>query len=261
MPALTCSHHFFVHGRGFFRRQHALFGETRFEQRDRIALLPVDHFVVGAVGEAHAADADVVVEAVGLALEQRRARPFARSFDRFAGRLVHGHRVHAVDDDAGHAVTGRAVGDVDDRLVVGLRRVFAVAVVLADQDRRQLVERGHVRRFVEGAFVDRAVAEERNGDVFGLPELLRERGADRDRRTAADDAVCAEHAELHVADVHAAAFAFAVAGGAAVELREHAVELAAFGDQVAVAAMRAGDLIVVRQMHHHAGGDRFLTDV
>ena len=80
-----------------------------------------------------------------------------------------------------------------------------------------------------------------------------------DRRTAADDAVRAEHAELHVADVHAAAFAFAVAGGAAEQFGEHAIELAAFRDEVTVTAVRAGDLVVVGQVHHHAGGDRFLT--
>ena len=140
--------------------------------------------------------------------------------------------------------------------MIRLRREFAVAVVLADEEDRQLVQRGHVRRFVERAFVGRAVAEERNGDVLRLLEFLRERRADRDRRAAADDAVRAEHAEFHVADVHAAAFALAVAGRAAEQLGEHPIELAAFCDQVAVAAVRAGDLVVVRQMHHHAGWRR-----
>ena len=142
--------HFVVHGRRLVCcGQHALFGETRFEQFDRIALLPLAHFGVGAIREAHAADADVVVEAIRLAFEQRRSRAFTRPFDRFAGRFVDRHRVHAVDDDAGHAVTGGAIGDVDDRLVVRLRRELAVAVVLADEDDRQLVQRRHVRRFVE----------------------------------------------------------------------------------------------------------------
>ena len=86
-------------------------------------------------------------------------------------------------------------------------------------------------------------------------------GADGDRRAAADDAVRAEHAEFHVADVHAAAFALAVAGRAAEQFGEHPIELAAFRDEVAVAAVRAGDLVVARQMHHHAGGDRLLADV
>ena len=78
---------------------------------------------------------------------------------------------------------------------------------------------------------------------------------------AADDAVGAEHAEFHVADVHAAALAFAVAGRAAEQLGEHAIELAAFRDEVAVPAVRAGDLVVGRQMGAHADRHGLGADV
>ncbi len=114
---------------------------------------------------------------------------------------------------------------------------------------------------MERAFVDAPSPKNATATFLVLRNFCGERRADRDRRTAADDAVRAEHAELHVGDVHAAALAFAVAGRAAEQLGEHAVELAALGDEVTVAAVRAGDLVVARQVHHHAGGDRLLPDI
>ncbi len=61
--------------------------------------------------------------------------------------------------------------------------------------------------------------------------------------------------------VHAAAFALAIAGRAPVQLSEHPVELAAFRDEMTVPAVRAGDLVVARQMHHHAGRNGLLPYV
>ena len=145
--------------------------------------------------------------------------------------------------------------------MLGLGRVLAVAVVLAHEDHRQLVESRHVRRLVEGALVARAVAEERHCHPVGLAVLGRKRRPDCDRRTGADDAVGAEHAKVHVGDVHAAALAPAVARGASEQLGEHAVELAALGDQMAVAPVRAGDPVLVGQVHHDSGRHGFLADI
>ena len=71
--------------------------------------------VVGAVLEAEVLDAVVVVEAVGLGLDQRRPVAAPGPGDGLDGRLVDGDDVHAVDDHAGHAVAGGAVDDVGDR--------------------------------------------------------------------------------------------------------------------------------------------------
>ena len=83
----------------------------------------------------------------------------------------------------------------------------------------------------------------------------------RNRRPGTDDAVGAEHAEVHVRDVHAAALAPAIARGPAEEFREHAVEFAALGDQVTVATVGAGDPVVVGKVGHDAGGYRLLANV
>ena len=140
-------------------------------------------------------------------------------------------------------------------------RVLAVAVVLAHEQRRQLVERRHVGGLVERALVAGAVAEEGDGDAVGLAVLGRERRAHRDGRPCADDAVGAEHAEVHVGDVHAAALAPAVARGAPEQFGVHAIERAALGDQMAMAPVGAGDPVLVRQVHHHPGRHGFLTHV
>ena len=52
--------------------------------------------------------------AIGLALEQRRPVAAAGAADGRRGRAVDGLDVHAVDDDAGDAVGGGALGDVGD---------------------------------------------------------------------------------------------------------------------------------------------------
>ena len=91
----------------------------------------------------------MVEEAVRLGFEQRRPFAGAGAFDGRAGRLEDRHRIHAVHHHAGHPVASGAVGHIDDGLVVRLRRVFAVAVVFADEDARQPIQGGHVGGFVE----------------------------------------------------------------------------------------------------------------
>ena len=203
----------------------------------------------------------MVVVAVGLVLEE--GGPFAtpRPGDRLPGRFEHCQRIHPVDHDAGHAVTRSPVGDVVDCLVALLPGELAKPVVLADEDDRQLIKSRHVRRFVEGTFVARAIPEEAAGDVIRAAVLVRKRRADRDGRPRANDAVRPQHPQVEVRDVHAPALALAVPGRPAEELGVHLLQIAAFGHQVAVAPVGAGDLVAVAQVHHHARGDGFLADV
>ena len=58
-----------------------------------------------------------------------------------------------------------------------------------------------------------------------------------DGNTAADDAIGAKNAELHVGNVHGTALAFAVAGCLAVELGEHGPKLRTLGDGVTMTAV------------------------
>ena len=64
-----------------------------------------------------------------------------------------------------------------------------------------------------------------------------------------------------VVDVHRPALAAAVAGGLAHQLGHHPREVAALGDEVTVAAVGRGDVVVDAQRLAHADGHRLLADV
>ena len=87
------------------------------------------------------------------------------------------------------------------------------------------------------------------------------RGADGDPEPAADDAVRAEVADRPAGDVHRAAAPAAVAGLPAEQLGHHEPRLVALGDRVAVAAMRAHDVVVGLEGRDRADGDRLLAEV
>ena len=61
--------------------------------------------------------------------------------------------------------------------------------------------------------------------------------------------------------MHRPAVALVVAALLEEDLGRHLVQIAALGNQVAVAAMRAGDVVVVVERTHHADGDRFFANV
>ena len=51
------------------------------------------------------------------------------------------------------------------------------------------------------------------------------------------------------------------AGGAPVQLGEHAFDVDPFGDAVAMSAVGARDVVFLPQVHHDAGGGGFLSGV
>ena len=77
----------------------------------------------------------------------------------------------------------------------------------------------------------------------------------------ADDPVHPQDAQAHVGDVQRAAVALAVAGGLVGDFGQHAAQVAPFGDQVAVAAVRAGDVVVLAQGVADPDGNRLLAHV
>ena len=232
--------------------------DLRLEPRDRIARLPGLDLLARAV--AVAVGARMAARAVGLALDQRRALARPGPVGRGEGRLGDGGEIVAVDDDARHRIGARPVGDIGDRGRARDRHRHGVLIVLADEDDRQLPDRGDVQRLVKRAFVVRAVAEKGDRDRAGPALLGAERGADGDRQAAADDAVGAEVAPGRIGDMHRAAAPPAIAALAPEELGEHRRELGALGDAMAVAAMGRGDVVGVAQRHADANRRRLLAD-
>src|SRR5262249_19947998 len=154
----------------------------------------------------------------GLGLDEGRALAAARAADRLAGGLVDREQILTVHRDAGHAEAAGARGDVAARDRVLRRSRLGVAVVLADEDHRQLPDAGQVHAFERRTLVRGAVAEEADRHLVGALALRRQARAAGQRRPAADDAVGAQHALADVGDMHRAALALAGAGGLAVDL-------------------------------------------
>ena len=126
-------------------------------------------------------------------------------------REVDGLDVLAVGLDELHPVGERALAELLDgqRQLLARGRRLRPAVVLEDEDRRQLPQLREVHRLVERAGVRRAVAEERDRDALLAAQLEGERRADDPGQPAADDGVRAEVADLDVVEVHRAAVAVA----------------------------------------------------
>ena len=70
----------------------------------------------------------------------------------------------ATELDASHLDDGslRAVGNIDNRLMICLRRVLSVTVVLTNKQAREFVERCHIGGFMKAAFVARPIPEKRD---------------------------------------------------------------------------------------------------
>lgn len=171
------------------------------------------------------------------------------------------HREHVVAIDLG----GRDVEGFGARrgAVTGRHRSAggggAPAVVLADEEHGQPVHARPVQRFEKGAAVDRAIAEEADGDVVArLQQLLRMRRADGDRQPCRHHAVGAEHADREIGDVHRTALAAVEARGLAEQLAHHPRQVGALGQRVAVAAMGGGEVVARAQMGADAGRHRLL---
>ena len=77
----------------------------------------------------------------------------------------------------------------------------------------------------------------------------------------ADDGVGAQVAGGGIGDVHRPALSLAIAGFLAKQFGEHAVRVCALGEAVAVAAVRAGDVIFLPERVANAHGDGFFADI
>lgn len=81
-----------------------------------------------------------------------------------------------------------------------------------------------------------------------------------DRHAASYNGVRAEISAFQVGDMHASALSLAVPRSFSHQLRHRAVQAGAFGDAVAVAPVRGGNIIRVVKQRANSGGNRFLSD-
>lgn len=119
------------------------------------------------------------------------------------------------------------------------RRTERPQVVFADEHDRETIDRGKIERLVEGSLVVCPVAEKTEHDSMASLHSESERGSTSDWNPPAYDTVGAEHSSRNISDVHAAAFAIAIAVRPSQNLRHHPTEIQAASNCVTVTAMRA----------------------
>ena len=150
----------------------------------------------------------VTVPAVGRRPRRRRDRARRATASTTVAHRGRGRDdVVAVDRDVVDAVAGGAL--LERRRVLGRRgRELGVAVVLAEEDHRQLPHRGEVDRFVERAVRDRAVAEERDRDAAVVRAAApRSRRRPRSAGPAPTIPLAPKMPSVGIGDVHRAAAA------------------------------------------------------
>jgi hypothetical protein len=116
----------------------------------------------------------------------------------------------------------------------GLRRRLAVAVVLANDQMRQIPQIGDVSRFVHDAFAERPFADEGNDDRLFAREFAVERNPCGDRQKAA---LLTVGDETLVAKMLAAANSRANAVNIADQFIDQAPPLTGRRDEMSMAAM------------------------
>ena len=169
------------------------------------------------------------------------------------------HDVVAVDGPVAHAVPLGAVLERRGVLIGGCGEL-GVAVVLAEEDDRELPHRGQVHGLVERALGHRAVAEERDREGAVAPELGGGGRSDGDREPGGDDAVRAEDADRGVGDVHRSAAPAVRALVLAHQLGEHAEGVEPLRQAVPVAAVGGRDHVVGTERPAGADGRGLLPD-
>ncbi len=195
----------------------------------------------------------------GAAFEQRRTLAAAHPGNQRLGGVRDRQHIVAIGLAVGDAEGLAPFAKIEGDLAIGGRKL-APAVGLADEQDRQLHQRRHIGALVQQALGQRAVAEERDGDVTGLLELVRECAAGRDRQPRANNAVRPQHADAHVGDMHRSAAAPANPRIARQQFGEKAIERHALGQCMAVPSVGRGDGVPRPQSAHHPDRNSLLAD-
>jgi len=231
------------------------------KDEDRIALHVLLELVLGAVGPAHRIRHRVAHEPVGSHLDQRWPLLFPGSLDRARHALAHREDVLAIHRLAVHSITLGA----DEHIFVGRRArdrgPHAVAIVLDDEDDGEIPQRGQIQSLVKSADVDGRLSEEADANLITTAILDRESDSGGDRNVATHDAMSAEEVCLGVEDVHGAALAARGSCVAAKQLGHDCSRADSACERLPMIAVGGDHVIIGTDHRHHAGRDRFLSDV
>ena len=195
-------------------------------------------------------------------MHSRKRGPLAATHggDRRARALVQLHRLVILDQLGLDAVGLRSRAQPGAGHAVLHVAVDRVEIVLADEQDRQLLERGEVHALVPRALVGRALAEEADDDRLGPLHLERQRRAHRVGDARRDHSRRPHHVDRRIDQVHRPRLAAGAAVDLAVELGHHARHVAALGEIERVAAIGAEHHVALLEMVAHRRRDGFLAD-
>ncbi len=137
----------------------------------------------------------------------------------------------------------------------------SVHVVFQHVDHWKVPEGHQVHGFVERSLIDRAVSEEADTYLVGVPVLDGKSDPGCERHPASDDAMAAQEARADVEHVHRAAFSFGYAGRLAEKLCHDVLGVGALGDALSVLPIRAHDVVVRPKRGDESYPDCFLACV
>src|SRR5690606_38747563 len=252
--------HILVHRLQLLLRRPLLLKKALARLLDRIMLgAHLLHFILGAV--LGRIGHGVTAIAVGLHLQDDRAFARTTPVDRhFASSRNRAH-VHAINLDAGDLERDAAMREIGFGRRTRDRSAHGIAVVLNDEDNRQLPQRGHVEAFVDLALVGSAIAEIGQRDIVVAAITVGEGQPGAKRHLSTDDAVPTIKILLLGEHVHRAALTLGVSSTASGQLSHHAARAHAGCKHMAMIAVAGDDLIAFLQVHLHADDDGFLADV
>ena len=194
-----------------------------------------------------------------VGLNQERAFAPADLGDEIGHRRSNDLHVGSIDLDPDHAVSRRPFDD-GDRMLRRRGRELGVAVVLAEEDDRQLPHCGQIDGLVERAGSHGPVSEEGDRHAVVAAQTSGERGTDGDRQPSADDPVCTQHSDRGIGDVHRAAAAAARTRVTSEQLGEHRAHVHSLGEAVTMASVGRRDVVGRSQWPATPDRRRFLPD-
>ena len=92
-----------------------------------------------------------------------RSPACSHCIDHGGRQRLHLQHIHAIDRLRGQSIRGRFAANVGDGLRAFERRAHGVSIVFADEQHRQLPERGQIQRLMKFAFGNGSLTEEAGG--------------------------------------------------------------------------------------------------
>ena len=198
--------------------------------------------------------------AIGHAFKNARSLSLAGALNGGLHRLKHGNDIVAVKLDNRNVVALPHAGKVAVGVDIPRAGADGKAVVLADEDHRQLPEDRQIDRFIVHAAGGRRLAVIANRNLLRVAELCGKRQAGRDGEAVAEHAVASRNAELRRERVHHAARSVVRPAGLEEKIAHDGVERNALRQQRTDAAVGIIHKIIFSQTDRAADRQRFLPD-